>query len=133
MTNIGTPIIIGKPLIFKVGDAITIIGWSPNKKCTRMEPEKFPAHVLRVFTWWYKDAKKKKVVSDTMYDVLFDSDKTPDPVPPRVRQPHMYGADWANMIMKPGTKLPKAVKIPKAKKEKKAAPKKARRSLEGGN
>ena len=131
MTNIGTPIIIGKPLIFKVGDAITIIGWSPNKKCTRMEPEKFPARVRGVHTWTYYHIEKKKEVTDTMYDVLFDSDKTPDPVPPRVRQPHMYAADWANILMKPGTKLPKAVKIPKAEKEKKATPKKkTRRSLE---
>ena len=131
MTNLGTPIIIGKPLIFKIGDAITIIGWSPNKKLTHMEPEKFPAHVTRVHTFTYYHVSAREVVTDTMYDVQFDSDTTPDPVPPRVRQPHMYGADWANMIMKPGTKLPEAVKIPKAKKEKKAAPKKKdRRSLE---
>lgn len=133
MTNIGTPIIIGKPLIFKVGDAIAIIGWSPNKKLTLMEPKKFPAHIRGVHTWTYHHVEKKKEVTDTMYDVMFDSDTTPDPVPPRVRQPHMYGADWANIVARPGTKLPKAVKIPKELREepKKAAPKKkARRSLE---
>lgn len=131
MTNLGMPITIGKPLEFKVGDVVTIIGWSPNKKLTLMEPKAFPAHVLRVFKWWYKDPKKKRVVSDTMYDVKFDSDTEPAPVPPRVRQPHMYGADWTNILMGPAGVLPKAVKIPKAvrpKKEKKA--KKTRRSLE---
>ena len=75
-------------------------------------------------------------ITDTMYDVRFDSDTEPDPVPPRVAQPHMYGADWTNIVARPEAKLPKAVKIPKAarpKEEKKATPKKkTRRSLEGG-
>ena len=108
---IGVPIIKGKPLEFLVGDKITILGWSPNKKGTLMEPSAFPAHVLRVFVWYY--LKDEKVRTDTMYDVKFDGDTEPDPVPPRVRQPHMYGADWANIVVKPGTKLPKAMKIPK--------------------
>lgn len=130
MTNLGMPIITGEPIQFFVADKITIIGWSPNEKLTLMKPKKFPARVVRVFKWWYM-GKKKKVVSDTMYDVRFDIDTTPDPVPPRVRQPHMYGADWTNIVARPDAKLPKAVKIPKAvrpKKEKKA--KKTRRSLE---
>ena len=110
MTNIGMPIKRGKPLMFNVGDKITIINWSPNKKLTHLVAKAFPAKVTRVFTWVYmlKGVENK----DTMYDVQFDGDTEPDPVAPRMSQPHMYGADWVNIIARPGTTLPKSVKIP---------------------
>lgn len=123
MMNIGMPIKRGKPLEFEVGDKITIISWSPNKKNTHMVATAFPAHVLRVFTWEYK--KEGVDTQEVMYDVQFDGDTEPDPIPPRVRQPHMYGADWVNIVAKPGELIAKPVKIPaKMQKEsqKKAKP-----------
>ncbi len=109
--DIGVPIIRGKPLDLEVGAAVMIVGWSVNKPATLMEPEVFPARVVGVFSWTFLDKETKKETTNVMVDVKFDSDTSPDPVPPHVRQPHMYGTDWSNILFKAGVKLPEPLKI----------------------